>query len=98
MGLMDKLKTQLDLWKLEKYTKRRQVTTPEFEQKDRDFYRHYYQDGVYLHQHQKAATGEVRPPPTLPSNNNNKSLNRKSTMLGRKSEHITRCSESYNYS
>ena len=33
MGLMDKLKTQLDLWKLEKYTKRRQVTTPEFEQK-----------------------------------------------------------------
>ena len=30
---MDKLKTQLDLWKLEKYTKRRQVATPEFEQK-----------------------------------------------------------------
>lgn len=33
MGLMDKLKTQIDLWKLEKYTKRRQVSTPDFEQK-----------------------------------------------------------------
>ncbi|KAI9494645.1 hypothetical protein BDB00DRAFT_871196 [Zychaea mexicana] len=96
MGFVEKLKTQFDLWKLEKYTKRRQVATPEFEQKDRDFYRHYYQDGVYLHQHQKNAAGEVRPPPTVPSSNKN--LNRKSTMLGRKSEHITRCSETYNFS
>ncbi|KAI8146056.1 hypothetical protein BJV82DRAFT_600280 [Fennellomyces sp. T-0311] len=94
MGLMDKLKTQLDLWKLEKYTKRRQVATPEFEQKDRDFYRHYYQDGVYLHQHQKQANDQ-RSPPTMPTN---KGLHRKSTMLGKKSEHITRCSENYNYS
>lgn len=33
MGLMTKLKTQIDLWKLEKYTKRRHVATPDFEQK-----------------------------------------------------------------
>ena len=41
MGLMDKLKTQLDLWKLEKYTKRRQVTTPEFEQKGKKKETHF---------------------------------------------------------
>ncbi|CDS10001.1 hypothetical protein LRAMOSA02678 [Lichtheimia ramosa] len=97
MGLMTKLKTQIDLWKLEKYTKRRHVATPDFEQKDRDFYRHYYQDGVYLHQHQRSADGQVRSPPSSPTSNT-KGLHRKSTMLGRKSEHIVRCSETYNYS
>lgn len=111
MGLMGKLKTQFDLWKLEKYTKRRQVATPDFEQKgmlmqcillcmrlgnlinhiDREFYRQYYQDGVYLHQTQKTVAGEARIPP-------GKGVSRRSTFLGRKQEHIVRCSENYNYS
>ncbi|CDH53388.1 predicted protein [Lichtheimia corymbifera JMRC:FSU:9682] len=85
MGLMDKLKTQLDLWKLDKYTKRRNVAMPEFEPKDRDFYRHYYQDGVYLHQHQKPAAGVEK-------------VHRKSTIMKRKSAPMIRCSETYNYS
>ncbi|KAI8584616.1 hypothetical protein K450DRAFT_217170 [Umbelopsis ramanniana AG] len=48
MGLIDKIRTQYDLLKVEKYTKRRRSETV-FEERDRDFYREHYRDGVYLH-------------------------------------------------
>lgn len=33
MGFLDKIKSNIEMWKIEKYTKRRPVTTPEFEQR-----------------------------------------------------------------
>ncbi|CAB4389533.1 unnamed protein product [Rhizophagus irregularis] len=36
------------MWKVTKYTKRRSTMTPEFEQKDPDFYKQNYVNGVYL--------------------------------------------------
>lgn len=33
MGLIDKLKAHIEVWKIEKYTKRRDVNTPDFERK-----------------------------------------------------------------
>ncbi|CAO3689380.1 unnamed protein product [Umbelopsis ramanniana] len=48
MGFIDKIRTQYDLLKVEKYTKRRRSETV-FEERDREFYRENYRDGVYLH-------------------------------------------------
>ncbi|KAI8988731.1 hypothetical protein BDB01DRAFT_782969 [Pilobolus umbonatus] len=88
MGLIEKLKSNVEIWKIEKYTKRRPVTTPDFEQKDKEFYRQNYKDGVYLHQ--QPGNGPV---PTTSMKN---SLTRKTTLLRSKSEKIMRSSENYN--
>ncbi|OBZ86704.1 hypothetical protein A0J61_05237, partial [Choanephora cucurbitarum] len=88
MGLFDKIKSGVEVWKIEKYTKRRPVNSPNFEQKDREFYRQNYKDGVYLH---KQAGSD--------SNSANKvitSISRKTTLLRTKSEKIMRSSENYN--
>ncbi|KAG0351694.1 hypothetical protein BGZ54_003137, partial [Gamsiella multidivaricata] len=47
MGLMDKLMRNYEIWKIGKYTKRRAALTPEFEQRDRDYYESNYKDGIY---------------------------------------------------
>lgn len=80
------------MWRIEKYTKRRPVTSPDFEQKDREFYRQHYKDGVYLHQQ----------PGVERTNSSNSgvinSISRRTTLLRSKSEKILRSSENYNNS
>jgi hypothetical protein len=49
MGLMDKLLRNYEIWKIGKYTKRRAALTPEFEQRDREYYETNYKDGIYTH-------------------------------------------------
>lgn len=33
MGFIEKIKSSVEMWRIEKYTKRRPVTSPDFEQK-----------------------------------------------------------------
>ncbi|KAG0302561.1 hypothetical protein BGZ98_007404 [Dissophora globulifera] len=47
MGLMDKLMRNYEIWKIGKYTKRRAALTPEFEQRDKEYYESNYKDGIY---------------------------------------------------
>ncbi|KAM3582947.1 hypothetical protein VKS41_004703 [Umbelopsis sp. WA50703] len=83
MGFIDRLKAQIEVWRIEKYTKRRDVTTPDFERKDADYYRDHYQNGVYL------------TPSGQPSQRSH-SISRRTTLIRKKSERIVRCSEVYN--
>ncbi|KAI7857183.1 hypothetical protein BDC45DRAFT_501871 [Circinella umbellata] len=46
-AMMNKLKKQIEMWRVNKYTKRRSYI-PEYEPKDKKHYRHTYHDGVYL--------------------------------------------------
>ncbi|KAI8647547.1 hypothetical protein BD408DRAFT_408116 [Parasitella parasitica] len=89
MGFIEKIKSNVEMWKIEKYTKRRPVTSPDFEQKDREFYRQFYKDGVYLHQQPNGA-------PANSSSGVINSISRKTTLLRTKSEKILRSSENYN--
>ncbi|KAF9928276.1 hypothetical protein FBU30_002498 [Linnemannia zychae] len=49
MGLMDKLMRNYEIWKIGKYTKRRAALTPEFEQRDKEYYDSNYKDGIYTY-------------------------------------------------
>ncbi|CAO3673126.1 unnamed protein product [Rhizopus stolonifer] len=49
MGFIEKIKSNVEMWKIEKYTKRRPARAQDFEQKDREFYRQNYKDGEYFH-------------------------------------------------
>ncbi|KAG2197258.1 hypothetical protein INT46_001784 [Mucor plumbeus] len=89
MGFIEKIKSSVEMWRIDKYTKRRPVTSPDFEQKDREFYRQYYKDGVYLHQQPGGA-------PISPNGGVINSISRKTTLLRTKSEKIMRSSENYN--
>jgi len=94
MGLIDKIRTQYDLLKVEKYTKRRRSETV-FEERDRDFYRENYRDGVYLHRSPSA--GEP-----FDTNARPDMVKRTSTLsnmvlkAGRKSSPNIKSSETYN--
>ncbi|KAI7886102.1 hypothetical protein K492DRAFT_190325 [Lichtheimia hyalospora FSU 10163] len=46
-SVIAKVKTQIELWKVGKYTKRRSYI-PEYEPRDKAHYRQSYHDGVYL--------------------------------------------------
>ncbi|OAD06332.1 hypothetical protein MUCCIDRAFT_106904 [Mucor lusitanicus CBS 277.49] len=46
MNLIEKVKTGIDIWRIEKYTKRRAFST-EFKSRDLDYYKKAYCDGVY---------------------------------------------------
>lgn len=83
MGFVEKIKSSVEMWRIEKYTKRRPVLSPDFEQKDKEFYRQHYKDGVYLHHKQGVNTD---------------SFKRKTSLLRTKSEKIMRSSENYNVS
>ncbi|CAG8507116.1 10415_t:CDS:2 [Cetraspora pellucida] len=48
MSFFKKLKSQYEIWKINKYTRRRNAMTPDFEQRDPDFYKQNYVNGVYL--------------------------------------------------
>ncbi|KAF9434060.1 hypothetical protein BGZ76_008644 [Entomortierella beljakovae] len=47
MGLVEKLMRNYEIWKIGKYTKRRAALTPEFEQRDKEYYESNYKDGIY---------------------------------------------------
>ncbi|KAF9973605.1 hypothetical protein BGZ73_003158 [Actinomortierella ambigua] len=47
MGLVDKIMRNYEIWKINKYTKRRAALTPEFEQRDKEYYEQNYKDGIY---------------------------------------------------
>ncbi|CAG8506796.1 7939_t:CDS:2 [Ambispora leptoticha] len=47
MSFIKKIKSQYEMWKINKYTRRRSAMTANFAQKDTEFYRHHYVDGVY---------------------------------------------------
>jgi hypothetical protein len=47
MGLLDKLKTSYDYYKVDKYTKRR-VSQSQFESHNRQYYENAYRDGDYV--------------------------------------------------
>ena len=94
MGFIDKIRTQYDLLKVEKYTKRRRSETV-FEERDREFYRENYRDGVYLHR----STSDVD---TLDGARRPAMVKRASTIssmvmkAGRKNSPTIKSSETYN--
>lgn len=47
MGLIDKIKSNYDYYKVDKFTKRRSIYS-QFESHDRQYYEQVYRDGVYL--------------------------------------------------
>ncbi|KAG0377304.1 hypothetical protein BGX24_006348 [Mortierella sp. AD032] len=85
MGLMDKLMRNYEIWKIGKYTKRRAALTPEFEQRDKEYYDSNYKDGIYT-QNQVANDGTG-------SMSRAKSFKR---ALSRKDTKTVRSSEVYN--
>ncbi|KAF9963480.1 hypothetical protein BGZ65_003034 [Modicella reniformis] len=58
MGLMEKLMRNYEIWKIGKYTKRRAALTPEFEQRDKEYYETNYKDGIYT-QNQAGDSGSI---------------------------------------
>ncbi|EXX69976.1 hypothetical protein RhiirA1_419116 [Rhizophagus irregularis] len=84
MSIIKKIKSQYEMWKVTKYTKRRSTMTPEFEQKDPDFYKQNYVNGVYLNYASPDS-------PTSSKRDSRGSVKRHS-----KSQKIIRCSETYN--
>ncbi|KAL1933917.1 hypothetical protein VTP01DRAFT_8007 [Rhizomucor pusillus] len=106
VGIIDKIKHQYEMWKIEKYTKRRSFL-PEYDSRDKEYYERHYHDGVYY------APDTVLPPPPSRANNTSpiKQLHRApsiatkraSTLLrggqGKKAPSVLpRCSETYNAS
>ncbi|KAI8969986.1 hypothetical protein BDF20DRAFT_915873 [Mycotypha africana] len=91
MHITEKLKNRIELWRLEKYTKRRSFL-PEFDSKDSAYYKQIYHDGVY----------DLSTPyrnKRLSARLNRASLqlkNRASNMFGRPSSPPAPCSENYN--
>ncbi|KAG0236305.1 hypothetical protein BGW42_003717 [Actinomortierella wolfii] len=49
MGLVEKIMRNYEIWKINKYTKRRAALTPEFEQRDKEYYEQNYKDGIYTY-------------------------------------------------
>ena len=75
------------MWKVTKYTRRRSALTSDFEQKDPDFYKQNYSNGVYLNY--------ASPELSISSKRNSRgsvSFVKKNS----KSPKTIRCSETYN--
>ncbi|KAG0323963.1 hypothetical protein BG004_003578 [Podila humilis] len=93
MGLVDKLMRNYEIWKIGKYTKRRAALTPEFEQRDKDYYDSNYKDGIYTHHNQVGAASSSSSPESAITRA--KSFKR---ALSRKDTKTVRSSEVYNES
>jgi len=85
---MDKLMRNYEIWKIGKYTKRRAALTPEFEQRDKEFYDSNYKDGIYT-----VGDGSASPSGGSSPMNRAKSFKR---ALSRKDTKTVRSSEVYN--
>jgi hypothetical protein len=94
MGLIDKIRTQVDLIRVDKYTKRRRSETV-FQGEDRDFYRDNYQNGVYLH-HSQSSTEQNEPTRRASMIRQASSLSNVVMKAGRKSPPHIKSSETYN--
>ncbi|KAI8096570.1 uncharacterized protein BX664DRAFT_324289 [Halteromyces radiatus] len=97
VGLIDKLKSQIEIWKVEKYTKRR-TFLPEYDSRDTEYYRQHYHDGVYYNSDQTPPPPQARTPT---STQYRSSLGKRmSVMIKKKSSSNSlphpRCSETYN--
>ncbi|KAI9302352.1 hypothetical protein BJ944DRAFT_270068 [Cunninghamella echinulata] len=93
VGFIDKVKSQIEMWKVEKYTKRR-TFLPEYESKDSDYYRQHYRDGVYYN-----SNDQTPPPPNVSTQYKSSLSKRMSVMIKGKSDNGVahpRCSETYN--
>ncbi|GBB90928.1 hypothetical protein RclHR1_01800013 [Rhizophagus clarus] len=88
MSIIKKIKSQYEMWKVTKYTKRRSTMTPEFEQKDPDFYKQNYVNGVYLNY--------ASPDSPTSSKRDSSKSNASYVKRHSKSQKIIRCSETYN--
>ncbi|ORX44767.1 hypothetical protein DM01DRAFT_1411213 [Hesseltinella vesiculosa] len=49
VGFFEKVKSQIEIWKIEKYTKRR-TFLPEYDSRDTEYYKQHYRDGVYYNE------------------------------------------------
>ncbi|KAI8338934.1 hypothetical protein BC941DRAFT_512180 [Chlamydoabsidia padenii] len=97
VGLIDKLRSQIDLWKVEKYTKRR-TFLPEYDSRDTEYYKQHYYDGVYYSSNDPAPPLEARTPTSTQYRTS--ISKRMSVMIKKKSSTHSlpnpRCSETYN--
>ncbi|CEG83984.1 hypothetical protein RMATCC62417_17842 [Rhizopus microsporus] len=59
MGFIEKIKNNIDYYKLDKYTKRR-VSQSQFESHDRRYYENVYRDGDYIDPSQAQYSGPTR--------------------------------------
>ncbi|CAG8466653.1 10824_t:CDS:10 [Acaulospora colombiana] len=82
MPLLGKIKSQYEMWKINKYTRRRSTLTQDFEQKDLDFYKQNYVNGVYLN--------------TAPDSEDFKRSSMSFGKKPGKNRKAAKCSESYN--
>ncbi|KAI8339173.1 hypothetical protein BC941DRAFT_422344 [Chlamydoabsidia padenii] len=97
VGFIEKLKSQIEMWKVEKYTKRR-TFLPEYESRDTEYYKQHYHDGVYY-----SSNGTTPSPISRsPSSAQYRSTlgKRMSVMIKKKPSNGSlphpRCSETYN--
>ncbi|KAH7059368.1 hypothetical protein BKA57DRAFT_487242 [Linnemannia elongata] len=81
MGLVDKLMRNYEIWKIGKYTKRRAALTPEFEQRDKEYYDSNYKDGIYTHNQVGSESGSISRAKSF-----KRALSRKDTKTVRSSE------------
>lgn len=107
MGLIDKLKAHIEVWKIEKYTKRRDVATPDFERKGKPYniqrllplqsfivINLRFVDADYYRDHYQ--NGVYLSEGVERNTRSNSSIGRRTTLIRKKSERIVRCSEVYN--
>lgn len=87
MSIIKKIKSQFEMWKVTKYTRRRYTMTPEFERKDPEFYKQNYVNGVYLN---------YACPESPSSSKRNSRSSASYVKRHSKSQKIIRCSETYN--
>jgi len=96
MSFIKKIKSQYEMWKITKYTRRRSAMSPDFEQKDSEYYRQNYVNGVYLDVTHQASTPNVSygGGNAVATNGNIHIMS--NPMKRSKSQRIVRCSETYN--
>ncbi|CAO3594140.1 unnamed protein product [Absidia cylindrospora] len=97
VGFIDKLKSQIEIWKVEKYTKRR-TFLPEYDSRDTEYYKQHYHDGIYYTSNDQAPAPQLRTPT---STQYRSTLGKRmSVMIKKKSSTSSlphpRCSETYN--
>lgn len=109
MGFVEKIKSSVEMWRIEKYTKRRPVLSPDFEQKGTHWtskkkkkkthpillylFLHFSVDKEFYRQHYKDGVYLHHKQGV-----NTDSFKRKTSLLRTKSEKIMRSSENYNVS
>ncbi|KAI9005515.1 hypothetical protein CLU79DRAFT_781219 [Phycomyces nitens] len=102
VDIIDKVKSQYAIWKLEKYTKRRSFM-PEYDSKDKEYYNQYYQDGTY---HDPTSAPPPKPQASAKRTSSLRAIHRAPSLLSQRATTLfrktstastpPRCSENYN--